>query len=155
VVERAADLAARMVAGNTARPTFESGQRVRHADYGDGVLAAMVELRPKLGETHHPVADLAFYVSTFAEVGWLFRGNDPGPPLPSVGVAPYVLWQGAAELRPATERAPLAADALLADLVRRGVLAPPLMVREGPPPRVPVGPTRQLLEELTGDRGDR
>jgi hypothetical protein len=67
---------------------------------GDGVFAAMVELRPKLGETHHPVADLAFYVSTFAEVGWLFHGADPGPPLPSLGIAPYVLWQGAVELRP-------------------------------------------------------
>lgn len=60
-----------------------------------------------------------------------------------------------AELRPPMERAPLAADALLADLVRRGVLTPPLMVREGPPPRVPVAPTRQLLDELAADRGDR
>jgi DNA helicase-2/ATP-dependent DNA helicase PcrA len=47
VVERAADLAARMVAGNTARPTFESGQRVRHADYGDGVLAAISGTGPR------------------------------------------------------------------------------------------------------------
>ena len=60
-----------------------------------------------------------------------------------------------AELRPPMERAPLAADALLADLVRRGVLTPPLMVREGPPPRVPMAPTRQLLDELAADRGDR
>jgi hypothetical protein len=29
------------------------------------------------------------------------------------------------------------------------------MVREGPPPRVPVAPTRQLLDELAADRGDR
>ncbi len=48
-----------------------------------------------------------------------------------------------AELRPPTERAPMVADALMADLVRRGVLTPPLMVREGPPPRLPV-PIRTL-----------
>lgn len=60
-----------------------------------------------------------------------------------------------AELRPPMERAPLAADALLADLVRRGVLTPPLMVREGPPPRMPVAPTQRLLDELAADRGER
>lgn len=60
-----------------------------------------------------------------------------------------------AELRPPGERAPLAADALLADLVRRGVLAPPLLVRAGPPPRLPVAPTASILRELDADRGDR
>ncbi len=60
-----------------------------------------------------------------------------------------------AELRPPGERAPLAADALLADLVRRGVLTPPLMVREGPPPRLPVAPTATILRELDADRGER
>ncbi len=60
-----------------------------------------------------------------------------------------------AELRPPMERAPYAADALLADLVRRGLLTPPVMVREGPPPRVPVAPTATILRELDADRGDR
>jgi antitoxin (DNA-binding transcriptional repressor) of toxin-antitoxin stability system len=60
-----------------------------------------------------------------------------------------------AELRPPHERAPLASDALLADLVRKGVLSPPLMVREGPPPRLPSAPTAQLLSELEEDRADR
>lgn len=49
---------------------------------------------------------------------------------------------------------PRAADTLLADLVRRGILTPPLMVRKGPPPRLPVAPTAILLE-LDADRGER
>ncbi len=60
-----------------------------------------------------------------------------------------------AELRPPHERAPLASDAHLAELVRRGLLAPPLIVREGPPPRGPVAPTASILRELADDRGDR
>jgi antitoxin (DNA-binding transcriptional repressor) of toxin-antitoxin stability system len=60
-----------------------------------------------------------------------------------------------AELRPPHERSPLASDAHLADLVRRGLLAPPLVVREGAPPRAPVAPIAVLLQELADDRGDR
>jgi antitoxin (DNA-binding transcriptional repressor) of toxin-antitoxin stability system len=60
-----------------------------------------------------------------------------------------------AELRPPHERAPLASDALLADLVRRGMLSPPLIVRQGPPPRAPVAPTAVILGELAVDRGER
>jgi antitoxin (DNA-binding transcriptional repressor) of toxin-antitoxin stability system len=60
-----------------------------------------------------------------------------------------------AELRPPHERAPLASDAHLAELVRKGILSAPLAVRDGPPPRVPSAPTRQLLDELASDRGDR
>ena len=60
-----------------------------------------------------------------------------------------------AELRPPMERAPYAADSLLADLVRRGLLTPPVMVREGPPLRVPVAPTATILRELDADRGER
>ncbi len=60
-----------------------------------------------------------------------------------------------AELRPPHERAPLASDAHLAALVRQGLLTPPLVVREGPPPRLPVAPTAVLLEELAADRGER
>jgi len=57
---------------------------------------------------------------------------------------------------PRLERAPLVADALLADLVRQGVLAPALL----PPGSRPAVPPRsaQLAEVLAGldrDRGDR
>jgi DNA helicase-2/ATP-dependent DNA helicase PcrA len=45
-LERAADLAARL-AGGASRPSFEQGQRVRHADYGDGVLAAISGTGPR------------------------------------------------------------------------------------------------------------
>ena len=31
---------------------------------------------------------------------FLFRGSDPGPHMPSVGVAPLLVWQGTVELRP-------------------------------------------------------
>lgn len=67
---------------------------------GDGVVAAMIELRPKFGQTRHPVVDMAFYASVFAEAAWLFEKNDAGPFMPSVGVAPELLWQGAVQLRP-------------------------------------------------------
>lgn len=67
---------------------------------GDGVFAGMFEVRPKLGHVRHPIFDMAFYVSAFAEMGVLFDGGRSGPPMPSVGVAPEILWQGAIELRP-------------------------------------------------------
>jgi hypothetical protein len=72
----------------------------RSRSRGDGVIASMIEVRPKFGETNHPVVDIGFYASAFVEAGWLFKGNDPGPFLPTVGVAPLFLWQGAIELRP-------------------------------------------------------
>ncbi len=67
---------------------------------GDGTASMMLELRPMLGETGHPTIDIGFYLSAYAEASWLFDGDDPGPFLPSVGVAPLLLWQGAIELRP-------------------------------------------------------
>ncbi len=67
---------------------------------GDGVFATMFEIRPKLGHVSHPFWDLGFYLSLFAETGFLFDGDKPGPQMPSVGVAPDLLWQGAIELRP-------------------------------------------------------
>jgi hypothetical protein len=67
---------------------------------GDGVAAIAVELRPFLGRTRHPFFDVGFYLSVFAEEAWLFEGNDPGPHMPTVGVAALILWQGAIELRP-------------------------------------------------------
>lgn len=67
---------------------------------GDGVFANIVELRGKLGHVQHPVFDMGFYLSVFAESAFLFEGNKLGPHMPSVGVAPDILWQGAIELRP-------------------------------------------------------
>lgn len=60
-----------------------------------------------------------------------------------------------AELRPPGGRSPLAADALLAEAMRRGWLSAPLMVREGLPPRAPVLPLAELLGGLAEDREDR
>lgn len=67
---------------------------------GDGVLASMLELRPYFGRTRHPVLDFEFHASLFAEQGWLFRGWDAGPSLPTVGFGPQVLFQGAIQCRP-------------------------------------------------------
>ena len=60
-----------------------------------------------------------------------------------------------AELRPPQGRGPLTSDAMLADAMRRGWLAAPLIVREGPPPRAPVASLETLLTELRTDRDER
>jgi antitoxin (DNA-binding transcriptional repressor) of toxin-antitoxin stability system len=61
-----------------------------------------------------------------------------------------------AELVPPREgRSPLLADALLAEAARRGWLSAPAFVAEGPPPRQPVAPLREILAGLERDRGDR
>lgn len=60
-----------------------------------------------------------------------------------------------AELGPPTARGPLVSDAYLAQAVREGWLSPPLMVRENPPPRLPVAPLSEILSELREDRGER
>lgn len=60
-----------------------------------------------------------------------------------------------AELRPAEGRGPFVADAMLADAMRRGWLSAPVMVRQDPPPRLPVAPTAQIVAELDADRGER
>lgn len=60
-----------------------------------------------------------------------------------------------AELRPPHERTLLASDAHLADLMRRGLMTAPLVVREGPPPRLPVASAADLLAELDADRSGR
>ena len=61
-----------------------------------------------------------------------------------------------AELVPPREtRSPLVADALLAEMVRRGLLTPALHP-PGPPPKTrPVTTLRRLLGELAVDRQDR
>lgn len=61
-----------------------------------------------------------------------------------------------AELIPPREgRALRAEDAQLAELVRTGVVVPPTMRSPEPPPRIPVAPTAEVLEELRDDRADR
>lgn len=60
-----------------------------------------------------------------------------------------------AQLGPPLGRGPLAADAHLAELVRRGWLSPPMVVAEHPPTRRPVAPLADLLAELSVDRSDR
>ena len=62
-----------------------------------------------------------------------------------------------AELGPLREtRSPVSADALLADLVRSGVLTPPTQAASGLPPKpVPVAPLDEILAELDENRRDR
>ena len=60
-----------------------------------------------------------------------------------------------AELRPPQGRGPFTSDAVLAEAMRRGWLSAPLVVREGPPPRLPVAAMDELLRELDAKREDR
>jgi len=53
---------------------------------------------------------------------------------------------------PRAERSPLLADAMLAEAVRQGWMTPPTMPSHDAPPRLPVAPWRELLEELDRDR---
>ncbi len=56
---------------------------------------------------------------------------------------------------PRPGRAAVLADALLAEAVREGWMTAPLIVAEGPPPRLPVAGWNELARELDADRGDR
>lgn len=61
-----------------------------------------------------------------------------------------------AELIPPREGRSIAvADAFLAEAVRRGWLTAPAIRGDGPPPRLPVASSHDLLSELAADRGDR
>jgi antitoxin (DNA-binding transcriptional repressor) of toxin-antitoxin stability system len=61
-----------------------------------------------------------------------------------------------AELIPPREgRGETLEDARIADLVRRGILTPPVLVSREPPPRQPVATLTELLLELEADRQDR
>jgi antitoxin (DNA-binding transcriptional repressor) of toxin-antitoxin stability system len=54
---------------------------------------------------------------------------------------------------PSGTRAEQVSDALLADLVRRGIITPPL--QRGIPPRRPIAPLEEVLEALAANREDR
>ena len=57
---------------------------------------------------------------------------------------------------PRVERSPILADAMLADMVRKGVLTPPTAPGKGPPPAPkPIMKLEELLAELDQDRSDR
>jgi prevent-host-death family protein len=56
---------------------------------------------------------------------------------------------------PRAGRAERLDDAALAEAVRQGWLTPPTMPGSGPPPRLPIAPTEELLRELDEDRADR
>lgn len=61
-----------------------------------------------------------------------------------------------AELRPPSPgRAERLDDALLADLIRRGLLSPALMPGSEPPAGIPVAGLEQLLVDLAEDRAGR
>lgn len=67
---------------------------------GDGFIAALAEVRPYFFKTNGKFLDLAFYGSAFAEIGWLTREGEAGPILPTIGIGPQVLFQGAIQCRP-------------------------------------------------------
>jgi antitoxin (DNA-binding transcriptional repressor) of toxin-antitoxin stability system len=56
---------------------------------------------------------------------------------------------------PRAERSTFMADARLAEAVRQGWLTPPIYNSGEPPPRLPVAPTRELLDDLKRDRDAR
>jgi antitoxin (DNA-binding transcriptional repressor) of toxin-antitoxin stability system len=56
---------------------------------------------------------------------------------------------------PRPGRAECVSDALLADAVRSGRLAPRLFPRDSVPPRLPVAPFEEIVAGLAADREDR
>ena len=61
-----------------------------------------------------------------------------------------------AEMGPPDQaRSPLVADALMADLVRNGLLKPPLLTHADPPPALPVAPLADVLRDVDQERSDR
>jgi antitoxin (DNA-binding transcriptional repressor) of toxin-antitoxin stability system len=56
---------------------------------------------------------------------------------------------------PRSGRNQTVSDAVLAEAVRKGWLAPPVMPQSGPPPRRPVCPFSELEKELRQQREDR
>lgn len=90
--------------GNRWRDELGSEQALagygRTRSRGDGVVAALVEVRPRLFTVEEGFLDLEFYLSVDAELGYLFDGWDPGPLLPTIGINGSVLWQKTVQLRP-------------------------------------------------------
>jgi hypothetical protein len=90
--------------GNRWRDELGSEQALagygRTRTRGDGVVAALVEVRPRLFVVEEGFFDLEFYLSVDAELGYLFDRFDPGPPLPTIGINGSLLWQKAVQLRP-------------------------------------------------------
>jgi len=56
---------------------------------------------------------------------------------------------------PQAGRSPAVADAVLAELVRKGWLTPAARPLAGPPPRAPLAPFEELMRELDEARADR
>ena len=56
---------------------------------------------------------------------------------------------------PRSGRSPLLADAMLAEAVREGLITPAALPPGDPPPRKPVVPFEELIDELQRDREDR
>jgi prevent-host-death family protein len=56
---------------------------------------------------------------------------------------------------PRAGRAERLDDAALAEAVRQGWITPAANPRSGPPPRLPVAPTDELLRDLDESRADR
>jgi antitoxin (DNA-binding transcriptional repressor) of toxin-antitoxin stability system len=56
---------------------------------------------------------------------------------------------------PQAGRSPFLNDAVLAELVREGWLAPPILGGNAPPPRQPVMTLRELMQDVDQDREDR
>jgi prevent-host-death family protein len=56
---------------------------------------------------------------------------------------------------PRAGRSPLLSDAMLADAVREGLITPAVFPPGDAPPRRPVAPFRDVMEELDRDREDR
>lgn len=67
---------------------------------GDGAIAALVEVRPKIAETNHDFFDIELHLSAFVEEGFLLGPEGLGPHMPSMGGGPVLLWQGGTVLRP-------------------------------------------------------
>lgn len=67
---------------------------------GDGLMTAMIEVRSLIVQTPYHFFDVGVYGSFIAEEGFLYRGWDPGPHLPSLGGGPMFVWQHALQFRP-------------------------------------------------------